>query len=227
MIKHNQDGTINGLGVSLVLAVILLVATIVFAGWAFSSREDYKNNVDAKIAVAVAAAKAQAATTERAELAQEEKQPYYTYQGPPQYGSISFQYPRTWSAYVNDSGSNSSALLDGYFMPPILSSVTDQTANFALRVQVLSQAYSQSLEQITSSAASGKPDSITSTAYSLKLVPSVVGVEVKGPLTVGQGTEVTMVILPDRTNTIEIWTDGTAYLDDFNNVILPTFSFSP
>jgi hypothetical protein len=224
MIKHNQDGSVNSLGVSLGLAITLLIATVLFAGWAFSSRQDYKNNVDAKIQVAVAAAKAQAAVAEKAQLAQDEKQPYYSYQGPPQYGSISFQYPRTWSAYVNDSG-NSTALIDGYFMPPILSSVNDQTANFALRVQVLSQPYAQSLQSAT--AASSDRNPITSTAYSLKLVPSVVGVEVSGNLQVSGGSAGTMVILPDRTNTIEIWTDGTTYLSDFNNVILPTFSFSP
>jgi hypothetical protein len=224
MIKHNQDGAINGLVISLILAVTLLVLIVIFAGWAFMSRQDYKNNVDAKIQVAVAAKQAQDTITEKTQLAQDEKQPYYTYQGPPQYGSISFQYPRTWSAYVNSSGSGS-ALIDGYFMPPILSSVSDQTANFALRVQVLNQSYSQSLQGITGQ--SGRSSAITSTAYSLKLVPSVVGVEVSGALSVAQGSTATMVMLPDRTNTIEIWTDGTTYLSDFNSVILPTFSFSP
>ena len=221
MIKHNQDGSVSGLGISLVSAVILLVVVAVFAGWAFSSRQDYKNNVDAKIRVAVATADTQAATNEKAQLAQDEKQPYYSYQGPPQYGSISFQYPRTWSAYVNDSGGGE-ALIDGYFMPPILSSVSDQTANFALRVQVINRSYAQSLQSVV-----GESHTITSTAYSLKLVPSVVGVEASGPLSVAQGSVATMVILPDRTNTIEIWTDGVTYLNDFNTVVLPTFSFSP
>lgn len=83
MIKHNQDGAVNSLVISLVLAIILLVSAAVFGGWAFSSRQDYKNNVDGKIKVAVAAAQVQSAITEKAQLAQDEKQPYYTYQGPP------------------------------------------------------------------------------------------------------------------------------------------------
>jgi hypothetical protein len=226
MIKHNQDGAISGLGISLVMAVTLLVLTVVFAGWAFSSRQDFKNNVDAKIQVAVAAAQTQAAATEKTELAQNEMQPYYTYQGLPQYGNITFQYPRTWSAYVNNSGTSNSALVDGYYMPPILSSVSDQTANFALRFQVLNQSYSQTIQSM--SGQSGGSNSIISRAFTLKLVPSVVGVEVSGALpVVAQGDTATMVILPDRTDTIEIWTDGTEYLSDFNNIILPTFSFSP
>jgi hypothetical protein len=221
MIKHNQDGAVNSLGISLVLAIILLVLVAVFGGWAFSSRQDYKNNVDAKVKVAVATAQVQAAITEKAQLAQDEKQPYYTYQGPPQYGSISFLYPRTWSAYVNVSGSSSSALLDGYFMPPILSSVNDQTADFALRVQVINQPYAQIIQQLQGQK------TLTSSAYTLPLVPSAVGVEVSGPLQVTPGSTGVMVILPDRTNTIEIWTDGAAYQSDFNTIILPHFSFSP
>src|ERR1700685_2664986 len=110
MIKHNQDGAVNGLEISLVTAVILLVVTAVFAGWAFSSRQDYKNHVDAKIQTAVGIAKNKAAAREKVQLAQDEKQPYNTYQGLPQYGSISFEYPRTWSAYVNANGTTGSTL---------------------------------------------------------------------------------------------------------------------
>jgi hypothetical protein len=223
MIKHNQDGAISGLGISLVLAIILLVVLAVFGGWAFSSREDYKNNVDAKIHVAVTAAQNTAAVTEKAQLAQDEKQPYYSYQGPAQYGSIAFQYPRTWSGFVDTTGT--SLLVNGYFMPPILSSVVDQTANFALRVEVIAAPYSQVMPGVV--GVPGGKNPITSTAFALKNVPSVVGVVASGPLSVSPGSTATMVILPDRTNTIEIWTDGTAYLSDFNNIILPSFSFSP
>lgn len=106
-------------------------------------------------------------------------------------------------------------------MPPILSSVSDQTANFALRVRVLSQPYSQIVQQLQGQKA------LISRAYTLPLVPSNVGVEVSGPLQVAPGSTGVMVILPDRTNTIEIWTDGTAYQSDFNSIILSHFSFSP
>jgi hypothetical protein len=222
MIKHNQDGAVSGLAISLIVAVILLLATAVFAGWAFSSRQDYKNNVDAKIVVATGIAQKQAALVETAKLAQDEKQPFYTYQGPAQYGSISFKYPRTWSAYVN-TATGGSPLLDGYFMPPILSSVNDQTANFAVRVQVLGQAYSQ----VTQAIQSGQNPKITSRAYALPLMPNIVGIEASGPLSVAPTSTATMIILPDRTNTIEIWTDGSAYASDFNNTILPSFTFSP
>ncbi len=44
-----------------------------------------------------------------------EKQPLQTYTGPSAFGSISVKYPKTWSAYVDET--NSSTPVDGYFHP--------------------------------------------------------------------------------------------------------------
>ena len=52
MRKLNQDGAVSGLALSFGLSVILLVAAISFSAWAFSSRQDYKDNVDEKIQAA-------------------------------------------------------------------------------------------------------------------------------------------------------------------------------
>ncbi len=225
MIKHNQEGAVNSVTISLIVSIVLLVSVAVFAIWAFSSREDYKNNVDAKIRSAVAVAKTEAAAQEQINLAQQEKQPYVAYNGPQQYGSISFQYPKTWSAYVSTASTNSSSvLIDGYFMPSVLSSVSDQTANFSLRVQVLSQPYAQSLQGLQ-----GQKGVVIRT-FSLPKLPNVVGVEATGPIAsaVGSsGNSATLVMMPDRTNTIQFWTDGTVSLSDFNNVVIPSFDFSP
>jgi hypothetical protein len=37
----------------------------------------------------------------------------------------------------------------------------------------------------------------------------------------------TMVLLPMRDKTLEIWTEAPAYLADFNTYILPNITFSP
>jgi hypothetical protein len=225
MIKHNQVGAVSGIAISLVMTITILVFVLIFGVWAFMSRQDYKNNVDAKIQVAVQAAKQQAAVTENAEYNQQVKQPYLSFQGPEQYGSISFKYPKTWNAYINGVGASSSNLINGYFVPGILTTVSDGTIDFALRIQVLTQPYAGIVQGFTSQAAAAH--GITANAYTLPLVPNTVGVEVSGPLSVAtSGGTATMVILPERTNTIEIWTDGSQYLSDFNNV-LASFSFSP
>jgi hypothetical protein len=98
----------------------------------------------------------------------------------------------------------------------------DGNTNFALRVQVSSQSYSDILGQYQNQQQTG---TVTVKPYSLPKVPSVVGVEVTGQLI--NNVSGTQVILPLRNQTILIWTEGTQYLNDFNNNILPNFSFSP
>lgn len=226
MFKHNQNGSVNGVGISLIIALVLLVGTATFGIWAFMSRIDYKNHSDQKAHAAVVAQQSQDVVVEKAQLAQDQKQPYYTFQGPSQYGGISFQYPKTWSGFVNGLSPSNPGLLDGYFNPGILTSVNDGTAIFALRIKVLNQAYAQTAQAFNAQV--GGKKGITAKPYSLPLVPNVVGLEVSGALNVvPAGSTATMIVLPERTYTIEVWTDGTTNLGDFNNTILKNFSFSP
>lgn len=226
MLKHNQDGAVSGLGISLGLAIVLLIGAIGFGYWAFSSRQDYKNNVDAKINTAVTTAVSREDKVKDAQFAEEAKKPLKVYQSPQAYGSLMVSYPKTWSAYVDDSGSsgsNGGSLVDGYFAPGAVPSITDKKSVFALRVQVLSQGYAPVVQALSGQQQTGK---LTISAYALPKLPKTVGVKVVGQLP-NQTSNVTMVILPLRSQTLEIWTEGTQYLSDFNGNILPNFTFSP
>jgi hypothetical protein len=230
MIKHNQDGAVSGLTVSLILTVLLLIAAIAFGGWAFTSRQDYKDHSDAKSATAAAAAVKVESKKKDAEFVQKEKNPFRTYNGPAEYGSIDMQFPKTWSGYVASSGSSSgSTPIDGYWYPNIVPTITDQSANFAVRLQVVNQPYAEVLktlqgQQSSSQNAKGATPLVI-TPYTLKNVPKVVGIRASGSLT---STKVgTMVVLPMRTNTLKIWTDGTQFVGDFDSIILPNLVFSP
>ncbi|MGC1177149.1 MAG: hypothetical protein WA843_03705 [Candidatus Saccharimonadales bacterium] len=233
MRKLNQDG-VSGVAVSLVLTVLLLLGAIGFGVWAYGGRQDYKNNVDSKIGVAVDTAKQQEDKLKSAQFAEEEKNPLRTYNGPESYGSIALQYPKTWSGYVDTSASGSSSgntPVSGYFYPGIVPSVADQNSAFALRVQVLDQPYAQTLSDFQNQQqSSNSPGSVplTITPYALPKLPKVVGIQASGTLPGGNGQKTgTAVILPLRSETLEISTDGNQFLNDFNTIILPNFSFSP
>lgn len=221
MIKHNQDGAVNGLLVSLIFAVLLLIGAAGFGVWAFGSRQDYKDHTDAKVSAAVGVAKQQESAVKDLEFAEASKNPLKTYSGPEAYGSIVLNYPRTWSGYVDDTGKGS-ALVDGYFSPGVVPSISDQSSVFALRVQVINQPYDQVLQNFSSQQQAGK---LTATAYALPKVAKTVGVELNGQIS--DQVTATMVVLPLRSETLEIWTEGTQYVADFNKYILPNFSFSP
>jgi len=221
MVNHNQDGDINGILVSLILLALLLIAAISFGTWAYSSRSTYKDHAQGLVNSAVAVAKQQESAAKDQEFAEAAKNPLKTYNGPQAYGSLVINYPKTWSGYVDDTG-HGSALVDGYFAPGVVPSISDQASVFSLRVQVVNTPYSQVVQNFSGQQQSGK---ITIVAYALPQLPKVVGVEVNGQIN-NQNDE-TMVVLPLRAETLQIWTDGTQYLNDFNKYILPNFSFSP
>lgn len=222
MLKRNQHGGVVAI-LTITMLVILLGGALAFGLWANSGREDYKNNVDSKIAAAVSVAKQQQQTADNATFAEQEKSPLRTYNGPEAYGSMVIQYPKTWSAYVDDTGSSSNALVDGYFNPGTVPSISQQGQVFALRVQVLSESYSQALNDFSGLQQGGQLSAAT--PFALPKVPKVVGVEVSGQLPDDQSG--TMIVLPLRSQTLEISTDGAQYLNDLNKYILPNFSFSP
>jgi hypothetical protein len=223
MIKHNQDGAVSGVAISLVLCVLLLLGAIGFGAWAFTSRQDYKNNSDQKAAAASEVARKNEAVVQEKHFAEEYKKPFDTYNGPEATGSLHIEYPKTWSSYVVDSSiGGTSQTLEGYFAPGTVPSVDDKGSVFSLRVSVLGQAYSTVVSAFSTQQKAGK---LQVSAYSLPKLPKVVGVRVVGQLQ--QDQSVDMVVLPLRSQTLEIWTEGSQYANDFNSYILPNFSFAP
>ncbi|HET9173725.1 MAG TPA: hypothetical protein VFN56_00410 [Candidatus Saccharimonadales bacterium] len=220
MTHMNQRGA-SSLLLPFIVVLLLFVAAAGFGFWAFQGRQDYKNNVDAKIVVAQKQAAAAQSKVDANTYAELEKQPFVTYTGPEAYGSIQVVYPKTWSSYVDTSGATGNqTVVDGYFYPGTVPSITSGGTNFALRVQVLSQNYSDVLASMNNSQS--KP---TISAYSLPKVPSVVGVRVKGAISDNKTGD--MIILPLRDKTVEVWTEGNQFESDFSNTILPNMSFSP
>lgn len=206
--------------VLIVLLAVFLGAAIGFGVWAFTSRQDYKNNVADKVSVAVAANTKTVQAQDAKDYAQAAKQPLKTYVGPEAYGSVHISYPKTWSAYVVTS--SSSQPIDAYFNPDYVPGVTQQDSVYALRTQVVSNSYSQVLAGFKGLQQQGK---VKVTPYSLPNTPSAVGVRIDGQLT--QDTQGSMVVLPMRDKTLKIWTESAKYEPDFNTFILPNASFSP
>jgi hypothetical protein len=112
--------------------------------------------------------------------------------------------------------------VDGYFQPDFVPSINSQTAAFALRLQVVQQTYDQALMQFSSLAKQGK---VTVTPFKAAKVPSVVGVRIDGQIFPSK--KGSMILLPLRDKTFKLWTESDSFTPDFNNNILPNFSFSP
>lgn len=217
---RSQGARSLALIISLVLAVLLLLGAIGFGVWAFGSRQDYKNNADKKAAAAVQSADAAITAKKDAEFAEQAKLPNKVYTTPDTYGAIAVTYPKTWSAYVVEASSGT-AVIDGYFHPEFVPGIQTKT-DFALHLQVLSQSYATVLNTFASSAKNGK---VTIAPYTAPKVSSVIGSRIDGEIVTGKTGSI--VLLPLRDKTIEISTQSSSYINDFNNTVLANLSFQP
>lgn len=175
------------------------------------SRSDYAKQVSDK---AVAAQQSRDATDKAESL----KRPFSTFATPGVFGSVTFQYPRTWSQFVQ---SNSNGNFAAYFYPLSVPPISTNTA-YALRVVVTSQSYTQILQQNQGQVQEGKLTAAT--------LNTGIGSTAKGTLLQGQfsqtinGFEAIFPIL-NGNYTLEIFTDDQSFADDFTNTVLPSLKY--
>ncbi|MDB5181255.1 MAG: hypothetical protein JWP13_18 [Candidatus Saccharibacteria bacterium] len=221
--RLSQTGEMNVLLIPLILLTLFLMAAAAFGYWAYAERQDYKNNSDQKAATAASEARREEGIAKDKAFVEAEKQPLTAFDGPSAFGSIHIDYPKTWSVYIH-STTTSNQPLDAYFNPRTVPSVQDQASVFALRVQVVQQSYSK---LVASYDAAVKKGTVTITPYTLPKVPDVVGIRADGLIRSGKKTTGSMVIMPLRDKSIQIWTENAQSINDFNTIILPNVTFSP
>lgn len=213
---NNQSGIVNVLLIPLIVASILLVATIGFATWAFSERQSYKNDTDEKIAAAVEINAKEVSDRKDNEFLEKEKYPLDTFEGGDQFGHIKVGYPKTWSAYITEND----GMAEYVFSPRYVSG--DIEASRALKIKIENRSYSEAISTFDGQLLNGD---VRAKAYSLPKVRSVVGTRFDGAIE--QGKQGTVIILPLRDKTIQISNEVPGLITDFNNIILENLTFNP
>lgn len=214
--------------IAIILLVLLLAAALAFGYWAFMGRQNYKNNSDAKAAAAVAAAKAAQASQLQAQYDAQAKAPYKTYQGSATYGTVSFSYPKTWSAYVDTSSQTEP--INGYFFPDIVPGLQSGAA-YALRVELVDTDYAQVIANQDNNVSGGTETAAAYVPAKLKGVPNAqAGTLFKGNIgndSNGQPLQGEMLVIRVRDKTLQIYTQAQNFMSDFDNIVLPSLSFQP
>ena len=209
-----------------IVLVVLLIAALAFGGWSFSQMRHYKNDSDQMVATAVAKAKKDQQVQLQQQFAEQSKSPFKTFHGSSTFGSLTFSYPKTWSAYVDTN--NQSEPINGYFQPDVVSGTQSHTA-YALRLELVSTDYSQVMQQFSSYITRG---TVTAKAYVPPKMQGAANV-VPGSLLSGQinNQDQTqngqMLVIKVRDKTLEISTQANSFTADFNNTILSTLTFVP
>jgi hypothetical protein len=207
------------------ILIALSVILFIFGIWAFNGMQTNKKSVSAANNTASQALASQkTAETKYNDLLQK---PYKTFTGPNNYGTISFNYPKNWSAYVDSGGGE---LINAYFYPDQVPSTQSDTA-FALRLELLDSDYATVVQQFSASVSQG---SITSHAYvppaMAKNASAQPGVKLDGAITqtsTGTTLQGSMVILKVRDKTLQVYTQANSFESVFDSVVLPSLTFVP
>ncbi len=137
-----QRGASVPVVVTIVLLSLFLVAFAGLAVWAYMNYDDQRTNVNLKIDAAVNKAEKEQADELEAKFLEREKEPYRSFAGPTDFGTLSFKYPKTWSVFIASDGSGRSSRsgFEAYLHPVVVPPVSE-TERYALRVTITDQKY--------------------------------------------------------------------------------------
>ncbi|MBR3177631.1 hypothetical protein IKF27_02395 [Candidatus Saccharibacteria bacterium] len=198
-----------------IISGLTAITFIILFIWMYNKWNDTDSNVQGQINSAVAIARSEATEKAEREFEEREKNPYKIFSGPADFGSLTFEYPKTWSLYEEEDASTNndfSAYLNPDKVPPV-----DSNNPIALRVMILNESYDSYIQSYQSKV---EDDSMTLT------VSPVGGTNAniyKGRL--DNDFQGIAAILKIRDKTVVMQTDALLYETEFNH-ILSTVSYN-
>ncbi len=215
-VRHSERGAMDVLIVPIVILSLLFVGVSGFAVWAYLGYTDNRDNVAQKVQDAVSKAQAEQKKTLEAQFTEREKSPYRTYQGPASLGSVQFNYPKTWSGYVDYINGSKPIVL--YVHPNLVANPNTKDVKFAVRLELINQPFDQAQQAIKAKVTQGKTKAVPYENSGEK------GLRYDGELE-EQNIVGSMVMVPLRDKTLKVWTESQEYKGDFDTIILKSLSF--
>lgn len=232
---RSERGSIDAKVVGLVLLSLLFMGAGSFSIWAYMNYMDAKDNVDSKVTVAVAEAVKLQSEKDQAAFLAKEKEPNKQFSGPEDYGHLTFDYPKTWSAYQDTDVSNGGGVtyavyLNPGLVPPIPENAlkdlvaskkevpsTKNVFKFALRIKIQQITYDSELKKYDALLKTGqlvsKPfdnGKVTGTLFDGRFNNDIRG---------------SAIVVKMRDKTLTMRTDADVFKPDFEKII-QTVSFN-
>lgn len=210
ILRTREHGGISGP----LLAVILLSVTVVgLTGtsiWLYTQYSDYKTNVDSKVQAAEAEARREQSEIDLEKFTKKENALTLEFVGPDDYGRVTFNYPKTWSSYVDADGSTGKNY-EAYFHPLSVPPVDTKDSRFAMRVLIEDKTYDKVIAQYAPKVKKGDLKSGTISANGVR------GARYDGQFSKDVRGAVAVFKLRDRTLTLA--TDANTFKPYFEEVI--------
>jgi len=128
--KHSIDGWM----IATIVLILVVTALIALSVWLYYNYNDQKTNVDSIKANAVSIAVKNQVDKDNLKFTELERIPYRQFVGPDDYGTLNFDYPKTWSVYIANDALNGGTF-QAYFNPKIVPSI-NSSQRYALRVTI-------------------------------------------------------------------------------------------
>lgn len=207
--KLRESGQVEGRTIALVILTILFIGVTALSIWLFINYTEQKTDVDMKIEAAVAKAEKSQADADEKKFAEREKEPNNQFVGPEDYGRVTFNYPKTWSVYVNSNVVNGGKF-EAYLHPLVVPKVS-ATEQFALRVVIEENSYDKVIATYSKLIDDG---SLKSSSFSAN---GASGMRFDGNFTKDiRGSAVVMKI---RDKTLTIRSDANTFKADFDALV--------
>ena len=196
---------------TIILVFVSLVA-VTFIGlfvWKYLEWDTVRTDVEGQIDEAVAIAVAENTAELEAEFTEREKYPYKAFTGPADYGSVSFEYPKTWNVYVAKDAANGGDF-EAYFNPGEVQPVSTSTIN-ALRITITTGSFDDEIRSFENHVKSGRLTLAT------RNIGSAVANVYSGQLSNTMQGIVTLFKLRDKVVTIQ--TDAMIFSEEYYKLL--------
>ena len=210
-VQKSANGTLVE---TIILVIVCLIAAgaIIVAVIFFMKYNEANADQQSKVEAEVAAARAEEQELAAKRLDEKLKEPNVEFRGPDDYGSISFQYPKTWSVYVDKDASNNSDYV-AYFQPKKVPPISSQNSRYALRFAIYNRQYDDVAKPYVAKVKNGKMQSQNFTADSGKIT----GMRYEGEIS--NNITGTFVIFKVNDKTAILQTDSDVLLDDYEKIL--------
>lgn len=206
--KHER-GLISGLQVAVIGLGALVLGIGSFAIWAYVSYNEASQNLQAKIDVAVANGQREQQEKDQNAFDEKEKQPNRTFRGPDDYCGLTFNYPKTWSAFVSDAGTDGGSY-KAYFNPGMVPPI-DSKQQYALRVVIEQKDYDAVQAQYAGLVTKGSLKQSSTSSKGLD------GARLDGSFS--NNIRGAAVLYKCRNYTISVFTDADTHKPDFDKLV--------
>ena len=213
----HERGAINGSTIAITALTLLVIIFGGFGAWSYMQYTKSSTDVNGQVEDAVAKAVKEQVEADEKKFTEREKQPLRQFAGPDDYGRLTFDYPKTWSAHQGSDISKGGGVTYTAFLHPILVPAITDSQKIAIRISIEQKLYEDVLKGYEKLLKKGDLQSTawSNGKYSGTLITGQFNKDIRGRA----------VVLKMRDRTLTIRSDADVFKDDFD-AITKTVSFN-